>query len=179
MSASSKSWLWPSSSASTADFEALYREQMPRVYNFFRYRFGDNALAEDLTAITFEKAWKKRGQYRHDRSAFTTWLFTIARRVGIDHMRCSKPTVGLEEIDRLSAEQNVEQQVQHQADLQRLKALLPQLPERDQELVALKYGGELTNRAIAALCGLSESNVGVILFRAVQTLREAWEDPHE
>ena len=39
----------------------------------------------------------------------------------------------------------------------------------------MKYGANLTNRAIAGLTGLSESNVGVILHRVVQALKKEWE----
>ena len=60
------------------------------------------------------------------------------------------------------------------SDLARLGALLETLPQREQELVALKYGAEATNRAIAELTGLSESNVGTILHRVVQALRRDW-----
>ena len=66
---------------------------------------------------------------------------------------------------------------QQHTDYARLSILLSQLADRDRELVALKYGAGLTNRAIAGLSGLSESNVAVILHRAVQTLREEWEKP--
>ncbi len=62
------------------DWHSVYTEQLPRVYNFFRYRLGvqDNATAEDLTATTFEKAWRHRNQYQRNRAAFATWLFTTA-----------------------------------------------------------------------------------------------------
>jgi RNA polymerase sigma-70 factor (ECF subfamily) len=56
----------------------------------------------------------------------------------------------------------------------RLTALLATLPDRDRELLSLKYGAGLTNRAIARITGLSESNVGTIVHRAVQALRAAW-----
>lgn len=52
--------------AEEIDWEATYRENLPRVYNFFRYRLGDRALAEDLTAATFEKAWRGRSRFRRD-----------------------------------------------------------------------------------------------------------------
>ena len=61
------------------------------------------------------------------------------------------------------------------ADVERLKRLLEDLPAREQELVALKYGAEATNRAIAELTGLSETNVGTILHRVVQQLRREWQ----
>jgi RNA polymerase sigma-70 factor (ECF subfamily) len=60
------------------------------------------------------------------------------------------------------------------SDAERLASLLATLPERDRELMALKYGAGMTNRAIARATGLSESNIGTILHRSVQTLRELW-----
>ena len=68
-------------------FEAIYEEFLPRIYNFFLYRFGDPALAEDLTAVTFEKAWKKRGKFRQELASLSTWLFTIARNTAVDAYR--------------------------------------------------------------------------------------------
>ena len=53
-------------SAAEPDWDAVYADQLPRVYNFFRYRFGVTADAEDLTARTFEKAWRARHRYRRD-----------------------------------------------------------------------------------------------------------------
>ena len=73
--------------AAEPDWEQVYAEQLPRVLNFFRYRLGDTADAEDLTARTFEKAWRARHGYRRDVAGFATWLLTIARNVAIDHLR--------------------------------------------------------------------------------------------
>jgi DNA-directed RNA polymerase specialized sigma24 family protein len=55
---------WFGASISAADFEDFYRAELPRVYNFFRYRVGDGPLAEDLTSETFEKAWRNRSRDR-------------------------------------------------------------------------------------------------------------------
>jgi hypothetical protein len=52
------------------DWNAVYAELLPKVYNYFRYRLGDGPGAEDLTAITFEKAWGKRHQYRQTKPPF-------------------------------------------------------------------------------------------------------------
>jgi RNA polymerase sigma-70 factor (ECF subfamily) len=56
--------------------------------------------------------------------------------------------------------------------------MLKELAIRERELIALKYGGGLTNREIARATGLSESNVGTILHRVVGRLRARWEDEH-
>lgn len=178
MSTQTRSWQWPLA-ATSADFEAFYRQQMPKIYNFFRYRFGDDALAEDLTAATFEKAWRKRAQYRRDLSARSTWLFTIARRIAIDYYRQDKVEVALDEANELVEPETLEEHTSRAEDLAHLNALLIGLESRERELIALKYGAGLTNRAIADLTALSESNVAVILYRVVRSLREKWEQSYE
>jgi RNA polymerase sigma-70 factor (ECF subfamily) len=161
--------------ADEIDWSALYADQLPRVYNYMRYRVGDGPVAEDLTAATFEKAWRGRKQYRRDRAAFSTWLFTIARNVAIDHFRRQRPAVPLETISQRPDGVSVEETVQRRADLDRLGALLDALSRRERDVVSLKYGAGLTNRSIASLTDLSESNVGTILYRVVRRLREQWE----
>jgi RNA polymerase sigma-70 factor, ECF subfamily len=167
---------WFGTKISEADFEVLYRAELPRIYNFFRYRVGDGPAAEDLTSQTFEKAWRNRGRYRNDLAAFSTWLFTIARRVAQDYYRHPRPEISLDEIPEPASRKNLEDLSEQEADFARLSVLLARLADRERELVALKYGAGLTNRAIARLSGLSESNVGVILFRALKTLRSEWEE---
>lgn len=157
------------------NWDEVYAEQLPRVLNFFRYRCGNPADAEDLTSITFEKAWRGRDRYRRDKGAFSTWLFTIARNAAVDHYRARTPLVPLDEAVAVAAgSATPEDESALRSDAARLTALLSTLTDRDRELIALKYGAEMTNREIARATGLSESNVGTILYRAVQTLRERW-----
>jgi len=157
------------------DWEAVYAELEPRVYNFFRYRVGDDLLSQDLTAATFEKAWRGRMRYRRNLGSFSTWLFTIARNAAADHFRRPRREVPLDELYDQANPASVEEAVQRNQDFSRLSSLLAQLPERDRELIAFKYGGRLTNRQIARLTRLSESNVGTILSRTVQKLHAEWE----
>ena len=157
------------------DWDQVYAEQLPRVLNFFRYRLGNTADAEDLTARTFEKAWRARERYRRDVAGFATWLLTIARNVAIDHLRARQRHEPLEVAAAVaSLERTPEQQALQNADAERLAALLATLSPRERELIAMKYGAEMTNRAIARATGLSESNVGTILHRAVESLRVRW-----
>ena len=160
--------------AAEPDWDAVYAEQLPRVYNFFRYRFGDSADAEDLTSRTFEKAWRARDRYRRDVAAFSTWLLTIARHVATDHHRRARALVPLADAGELAGAGSPEDEAAQRSDATRLSRLLATLPVRDRELLALKYGAGMTNRAIEQATGLSESNVGTIVHRAVQTLRARW-----
>ena len=161
--------------AAEPDWDEIYGEQLPRVLNFFRYRLGDTADVEDLTARTFEKAWRARHRYRRDLAGFSTWLLTIARNVAIDHLRARQRYEPLDSAAAVpSPDHTPEQEVVHQSEAQRLTALLAMLEPRQRELIAMKYGADMTNRAIAHATGLSESNVGTILHRAVETLRGRW-----
>jgi RNA polymerase sigma-70 factor, ECF subfamily len=180
MAAKSNFIPWFSAAISEDDFASIYQAEVPRIYRFFCYRFGEGPLAEDLTAATFEKAWRGRGRFRQQAS-FSTWLFTIARHVAVDHNRKQRhhAEVSLEEAGDTPDSAILEEQVEQQADFAQLSLLLARLAERERELVALKYGGGLTNRLIAQLTGLTESNVAVILHRTLQTLRSAWETKNE
>jgi RNA polymerase sigma-70 factor, ECF subfamily len=155
------------------NWKDVYDQLLPRVYHFFWYKTGDPSIAEELTAITFEKAWASRGNYDHNLSKFQTWAFGIAKKVAADHFRRHKPEVSLDSVATVSS-QNVEKEVETLWDFEHLAELLKLLSERERYLIALKYGAELNNREIASITGLSETNVGTILFRAVSRLKEEW-----
>jgi RNA polymerase sigma-70 factor (ECF subfamily) len=175
MLAMNRLWTWVVP-AREADWDALYAASMPRIYNFFRYRVGDGPEAEDLTSVTFEKAWRARHRYRRDLAAFTTWLYTIARNVAIDHYRQMHANVPIEEALDVAAAESADAVAEKRSDAARLSHLLELLPDREREILSLKYGAGLTNRAIARMTGLSESNVGTIVHRTVALLRAGWNE---
>ncbi len=148
---------------------------LPRVFHFFFYKVGDTLIAEELTSITFEKAWSGRDRYRKNTGEIRFWLFGIAQKVAVDYFRKHRNEVPLNSID-IASSQNIEKEVETKAEYERLAAILSILSERERLLISLKYGAELTNREIARQVWLSESSVGIILFRAVAKLRKAWEE---
>ena len=156
------------------DWNSVYRDQLPRLYNYFRFRTGRDADVEDLTARTFEKAWKARDRYRRDLSGFSTWLFSIARNVAIDYLRASQKHLPLEAAGDIATASTPEDDAAKRSDIRRLAQLTAHLSDRAQELIALKYGAALNNRMISRITGLSESNVGTVLQRTVEKLRSQW-----
>jgi RNA polymerase sigma-70 factor, ECF subfamily len=156
------------------DWDALYADLAPRVYNYFRYRLASEADVEDLTSRTFEKAWRSRMHYRRDLAGFSTWLFKIAQNVGVDYLNTWRGHLPLEAATHVAIDGTPELYAELRSDLARLAALTATLPARDRDLIALKYGASVNNRLIAELTGLSESNVGTILHRLVKTLRSQW-----
>jgi RNA polymerase sigma-70 factor (ECF subfamily) len=155
------------------DWDAVYADQLPRVYAYFRFRLGVAAEIEDLVSRTFEKAWRSRHRYRRDLGGFSTWLLKIAQNVGIDYLRSRRPHVDIDAVE-LATERTPEMDLERSSDLARLTRLIGGLSERERELVSLKYGADINNISIAKLTGLSVGNVATILHRAVQTLRSRW-----
>jgi RNA polymerase sigma-70 factor (ECF subfamily) len=155
-------------------FAAIYDHYFPRVYNYARYRVRDAQTAEDITSQVFERALNKIGSYRPEQGAFAHWLFAIARNAVADHYRSSRrwrwlPLDFLS--DRPSHDLPPEEVSVRDETWARVLSAVAQLGQRERDLVALKFGARLMNREIAALTGLSESNVSVILYRTVKRLR--------
>jgi RNA polymerase sigma-70 factor (ECF subfamily) len=161
-------------------FVMLYDRYFPRVYNYLRARTGDPHLADDLTAQTFENVLRNIASYRPEKAPFSSWLFAIARNALNDHLRAARrrqwfslDALRYQPADRSDLEGRYIQAESRQA----LAQALEQLGERERDLVALKFLAGLNNRQIAGLSGLSESNVGVILFRAMHRLRSLLQEP--
>lgn len=156
------------------DWDAIYADQLPRIYAYCRYRCRSDAEAEDLTARTFEKAWLARDRYRSDLAGFSTWLFRIAQNVCADHHRARRDHLPIDAALDAPADGTPEQHAARDSDFERMSRLVASLPERERELIALRYGADLGNLLIARITGLSVSNVSTILHRAVQALRAMW-----
>jgi RNA polymerase sigma factor (sigma-70 family) len=155
-------------------FVRLYDEYFSRVYNYARYRCGDAEAADDLAAQTFERAFSRLEQYDPQRGPFGAWLFAIARNLVNDHLRLIQQRVcmPLESFEQRAAQTASPEEtlIQVEAQTELLNALA-HLSERERDLLSLKFAAGLTNRRIAELTGLSEANVGVIVYRSLQHLR--------
>jgi RNA polymerase sigma factor (sigma-70 family) len=159
---------------SELDWNAVYADQLPRVYAYLHFRLGTASDVEDLVSRTFEKAWRSRDRYKRDLGAFSTWLLTIARNVGIDYMKSRRYHLPIDAVGDLATHGTPQGDAERDSDLVRLTRLIALLPERERELIALKYGADIDNLSVARLTGLSASNVATILHRAVRTLRARW-----
>jgi RNA polymerase sigma factor (sigma-70 family) len=160
---------------SPAAFVQLYRRYYPRIYNYMRYRCDDRATAEDLTAQVFERLLSKFGAYHPERGPFSAWLFAIARNLVTSHRRAiqRRPGISIEALRGWpSSQPGPEEAAIHHEDQIDLLSAVSRLGERERDVLALKFAARLTNRRIAAITGLSESNVGLILHRTIYRLRD-------
>ncbi len=160
-------------------FVGVFDGYFKRVFTYIRYRCDDDALADDLTAQTFERVLARLGDYDPARGPFAAWMFGIARNAVNDHFRARRrfPWLPLDWFQQDAApDPDPETTLIGQEMEAELVASLVKLDRRTRDVLGLKFAGDLTNREIAALTGLKESNVGVIVFRGIQKLRKMMED---
>ncbi len=157
-----------------SSFEALYRETFDDLYAYVATLVRDRAAAEDVVAAAFERAYRRYGSYDARRGTPRAWLFGIARHAALDELRRRR------RVASLAAEPGAEEPAfADGADPVRraaVRAALAALEPRDRELVALKFYAGLDNAEIAGVLGISPSNAGTRLHRAVARLREALDD---
>lgn len=161
-------------------FVELYEEFLPKVFRYIRYRVNSEQETEDLTSMVFEKALVNFEKYSRDKASFSTWIFSIARNTVIDHYRTQarRPAMSLEkaEIEASSNEPLPDDMIVKIEEKEKLQTCISRLSHEEQEIIALKFGSEMNNRQIAKTMGLSESNVGTKLYRAVRKLRDSFQE---
>jgi RNA polymerase sigma factor (sigma-70 family) len=138
-----------------------------RVYSYVAYRIGDGPDAEDVTSEVFERALRYRASYDESRGQPLPWLLGIARRC-VDDARAARPTASpVEPAETASAEDLGGEVVQRLV----LAAAIDGLDERGRDLLALRYGADLTARQIGEVLGLKTNAVEVALHRTLTRLR--------
>jgi RNA polymerase sigma-70 factor, ECF subfamily len=162
--------------AGQADWEGLeelYRSSRDDVYAYVLTLLRDSSAAEDVTALAFERAYRRRRTFDRRRGEERAWLFGIARNAALDELRRRKRLATL----HVEPEAISDEPVADDGDviLRRttVRAALQALPPRDRELIALKFHAGLSNAELAQVLGVSESNAGTMLHRAIQKLRKA------
>jgi RNA polymerase sigma-70 factor (ECF subfamily) len=160
--------------AETLAIAAIYDRYFAQVYNYLRYRVEDAKTADDLTAQVFERVVQHHQRYNAEKAAFNTWLFAIARHVVSDYHRAQRRRrwLPLDALRQQPADTPpLEKTMMTHETNRHLLAAVANLADRERELIALRFGAGLTNRQIAAMTNLTESNVGVILHRTLRHLK--------
>ncbi|MET0811356.1 MAG: sigma-70 family RNA polymerase sigma factor [Thermoleophilaceae bacterium] len=160
-------------SADTELFAALYERTFPRVYAYVASLLRDRSAAEDVTAQAFERAYRKRSSYRVRRGSMGAWLFGIARNAALDELRRRRRRASLETDPEDTAAPSTEDHAELALRRELVRAAVAGLDGKERDLIALKFSGGLSNSEIARVLGMSETNAGTRLHRALTKLRKA------
>jgi RNA polymerase sigma-70 factor (ECF subfamily) len=165
-------------SNSVNDFSQIYDGYYSRIYNYIRLHIVNPSIADDLTSQTFERVCAKLHTYCKDKGSISAWLYKIAQNIVWDYLRANKKhtIVSLEAVYDISDNSSeFEDDICIREIKKNLLEALSNLNEKDRDLIILKFWSDMTNREIAEFTGLTESNVGVKIFRALRKLKSVLE----
>jgi RNA polymerase sigma-70 factor (ECF subfamily) len=151
-------------------FAVVAEEHLNDVHRYLLMLTADHALSDDLTAETFEKAFRSWRRYDPRRSSERTWLFAIGRNVALDHFRSEARRRRREE--RYSAEERIEVAGRDLGFSPELDAALATLSAGDREVLALRVVLDLDADAAARVLGIGRSACSMRLARALEKLQE-------
>lgn len=150
-------------------FETLYRSCRDDLYAYLVTLLRDSAAAEEVTAVAFERAYRKRRTFDRRRGEERAWLFGIARNAALDELRRRRRLGGLPADPEDPVGDESEVALRRTA----VRAALAGLTAREREIIALKFHAGMSNAELAQVLGVSESNAGTLLYRVMEKLRKA------
>jgi RNA polymerase sigma-70 factor (ECF subfamily) len=166
----------PPPAVAATSFEALYRTSADAIFAYAASLLRDRSAAEEVTAVAFERAFRKQRSFNPKRGTQRAWLFGIARNAALDELRRRKRAAALTD-EHPSEEPLTETEAEEAERRATVRAALASLDPHDRELIALKFHAGLGNAEIADVLGISASNAGTRVHRAVTRLREACHAP--
>ena len=162
----------------TESFGVLYERHAIAVYRYLRARGAAPDQAEELTAITFERALRAIGRFQPGRGGVRPWLLTIARNAWVDGHRRAARQAHLGQVESLSSPGVSPEAAAEAAEEHALvMRLLADLPATARDALSLRYAAGLSSREIAHVIGKSEGATRKLLSRSLAALREA--APHD
>jgi RNA polymerase sigma-70 factor (ECF subfamily) len=161
-------------------FGALYRRYSDRIYAFAHRRTWTREAAEDVTAATFERAYRHLDRFDETGAGFGPWLFRIAANELVDHYRREgrvRTGRGQRALSVLSDDNSVDDvdRIERADDVQRMLGAMSTLRPRYQEALSLRYLAELEADDAARAMGCSKPVLAVTLHRALGALRKAYD----
>lgn len=156
-------------------FAALFRRHVHDVHRFVRRRTGDDALADDLTALVFERCWVALPGLRLRHDSLRPWLLRVAANVLASHYRSDGRRRRREQLAVVRDEPRATVDAADAFGDDAVLDALGELSERHQEVLTLRFLADLTTEEIADVLGINRGHVAVLQYRALAALRRRLE----
>lgn len=158
-----------------AGYKKLFDKHKMKIFNFIHKKIYDYHNAEDLTMITFEKAFEKLNTWIPNYK-FSTWLITIAKYTVIDFIKAQAIRIkGTDEIDKflfIKDKSDTPYQILLRNELQSLiEDRVERLPKKNKPVMKLHIQG-YSDEEIVEKLNMMHGNVRCILHRAKNKLKE-------
>jgi len=151
------------------NFTNYYNQYKDKIFNYFWYRVNFNrALAEDLTADAFLKAFKGFNEFDHERS-FQSWMYAIAKNHLLNYYRTANRETDLLAVEKMGVDEL--KKIENKLELEQTFNLINQLSEYYREVLLMRFSDGLDNREIAEILNKDEGAVRTQISRALEELR--------
>lgn len=156
-------------------FAQLYEAYFDKIYRYISMRIRNEMEAEDLTQQVFMKMLQSIGSYKSQGVPFSSWIYRIAHNQVIDFMRQQnkKATVDIDGLPLPDTGDDPQHLMEQQVDIEELKKATRQLTDAQQEVLSLRFTGELSIAECAQIMGKSEGAIKALQHSAVLALRKA------
>ena len=156
---------------SEESFEAIYRQQAPRIYSLACRMAGSPEDGEDLLQEIFLQAYRKLGSFKGE-SSISTWLYRLALNHCLDYVR-SRQAKMTKLTESLDAETSVEPAGRRDTPIARLDLdrALERLPDGCREAFVLHDVEGLDHKEVAERLGIAEGTSKSQVFKARMKLR--------
>jgi RNA polymerase sigma-70 factor (ECF subfamily) len=157
-------------------FEEIYKEFFKPIYSYILARVRNDAVAQDIAAVTWRKALVKLDAFDEARGSIRQWLFGIARNevnmhYRLYYVRKVLSLTGFEDSSPAVEDNDITQKMIYEDEKRLLLSAMAGLKEKERDILALKFYSGLNNRQIAGAVNISESNAGTIINRSINKLR--------
>ncbi len=154
-------------------FAQLYEGYFDKIYRYVAIRIGDRMEAEDITQQVFLNAIKAISSFRWRGIPFSAWLFRIAHNQVVDYLRrkAKRPAIPLDE-SLVASDYDPQLIAGQKLDIERLHSATGKLTPAQQEVISLRFAGELSIAQVARIMGRSEGAVKALQHSAIVALRK-------
>jgi RNA polymerase sigma-70 factor (ECF subfamily) len=154
-------------------FAKLYEQNFDKIYRYISLKVGNNTEAEDMTQQVFIKALQSISSYKWKDVPFSAWLFRIAHNQVIDYYRkqSRQSTTPLYEYMAVT-NNNPEKAIEDKSDIERLLIASKKLTAAQQEVITLRFAGELPIAEVARIMGKTQGAIKALQHSAIAALRK-------
>ncbi len=151
----------------------LYEGNFDKIYRYIVLKIGERTEAEDMTQQVFLKAFKSISSYRYRGMPFSAWLFRIAHNLVVDYLRKKSKRVTVPLNEALAVGNNDPRaEVERNLEVEGLALATKKLTRAQQEVISLRFAGEMSIAQVAKVMGKSEGAIKALQHSAILSLRK-------
>jgi len=155
-------------------FSEIYDLYFPKIFRYVSWRIGNRSDTEDLVSDIFTKALNKINSFKwHEGATFSSWIFRIAYNTIVDYYRTKhkRDYINLDDLPEIPADSLLPYEDLDRRQLfKKLYQMIQELPERQAEIITMRFFTGMKNKEIAKVLEIKEKSVASSLCRGLQAL---------